>query len=227
MNKINLLRGLPLFSNLGKKEIQEISRFAYEKKFRKGNIVFSQGEQGSTLFIIIKGRVKVSLIGENGKEFVLAVLRKGDFLGEMSIIEDEVRSATVTTIEPTVFLTIEKENFLNFLIKNPNASLGVLRELSKRLRSADEKIGELAFQDVYARVVSYLNALAKATGVKEKDEIFIADLPTKREIAEFIGSTRESVSRVLNDLNRKGYISLFRKSVLLRRKLKINEIERD
>ncbi len=223
---MNFLRGLPLFSNLDEKELIEISQFAYEKKVRKGNVLFTQGEQGSTLYLIVKGRVKVVLIGENGKELVLAILKKGDFLGEMSIIEDEVRSATVIAIEPSVFLTIEKENFMNFLMRNHRATLGVLRELSRRLRSADEKIGELAFQDVYGRVVSYLNALAKATGVKEREGIFINELPAKREIAEFIGSTRESVSRVLNDLNKKGYISLYRRSVVIRKKLNIDEIER-
>ncbi len=224
MNKLNFLKGLPLFSNLEDKELTEISKFTHEKKLKKGNIVFSQGEQGSSLYLIIKGRVKIVLIGESGKELVLAILKKGDFLGEMSIIEDEVRSATVIALESTVLLTIEKENFLNFLIKNPKAMLGVLRELSKRLRNADEKIGELAFQTVYERVISYLNALAKTRGVKEKEGIFISELPTKREIADFIGSTRESVSRVLNDLHRKGFISLYRKSVIIKKKLSLDRL---
>jgi CRP-like cAMP-binding protein len=103
-------------------------------------------------------------------------------------------------------------------MKNPKAMLGVLKELSKRLRIADEKIGELAFQNVYERVINYLNTLAKTKGVKEKEGIFINDLPTKKEIADFIGSTRETVSRVLNDLQRKGFISLYRKSVIIKKK---------
>jgi len=224
MNKLNFLRGLPLFSNLEDKELREISRFTYEKRVEKGNVLFYQGEQGSTLYLIIKGKVKVVLIGESGKELVLAILKKGDFLGEMSIIEDEVRSATAIALEPTLFLTIDKENFLSFLTKNPKAMLGVLKELSKRLRNADEKIGELAFQNVYERVISYLNALAKTRGVKEKEGMFISELPTKREIADFIGSTRESVSRVLNDLHRKGLISLYRKSVIIKKKLSIDKL---
>jgi len=224
MNKLNFLRGLPLFSNLEDKELREISRFTYEKRVEKGNVLFYQGEQGSTLYLIIKGKVKVVLIGDSGKELVLAILKKGDFLGEMSIIEDEVRSATAIALEPTVFLTIDKENFLSFLTKNPKAMLGVLKELSKRLRNADEKIGELAFQNVYERVISYLNALAKTRGVKEKEGMFISELPTKREIADFIGSTRESVSRVLNDLHRKGLISLYRKSVIIKKKLSIDKL---
>lgn len=222
MNKLVFLKGLPLFSNLDNKDLLEISKFTYEKKVKKGNIIFSQGDPGYTLYLIVKGRVKVVLIGESGKELVLAVLKRGDFLGEMSIIEDEVRSATAIALEPTVLLTIEKENFLNFLIKNSKAMLGVLKELSKRLRNADEKIGELAFQNVYERVISYLKALAKTRGVKEKEGIFISELPTKREIADFIGSTRESVSRVLNDLHRKGFISLYRKSVIIKKKLSLD-----
>jgi CRP-like cAMP-binding protein len=219
MNKLNFLKSLPLFSKLNDKEIMEISKFAYEKKIQKGSILFSHGEKGSSLYLILKGRVKIVLIDDSGKELVLAILKKGDFLGEMSIIEDEVRSATAIALEPTVLLTIEKENFLNFLMKNPKAMLGVLKELSKRLRIADEKIGELAFQNVYERVINYLNALAKTKGVKEKEGIFINDLPTKKEIADFIGSTRETVSRVLNDLQRKGFISLYRKSVIIKKKL--------
>lgn len=224
MNKLFFLRALPLFSNLDDKKLREISKFTYEKKVKKGNVIFSHGEQGSTLYLIIKGRVKVVLIGESGKEIVLAVLKKGDFLGEMSIIEDEVRSATAIALEPTVFLTIDKENFLNFLMKDSRAMLGVLKELSKRLRNADEKIGELAFQNVYERVISYLNTLAKTMGVKGKEGIFVSELPTKREIADCIGSTRESVSRVLNDLNRRGLISLYRKSVVIKKKLSIKEL---
>ena len=218
MNKLNFLKSLPLFSKLNDKEIMEISKFAYEKKIQKGSILFSHGEKGSSLYLILKGRVKIVLIDDSGKELVLAILKKGDFLGEMSIIEDEVRSATAIALEPTVLLTIEKENFLNFLMKNPKAMLGVLKELSKRLRIADEKIGELAFQNVYERVINYLNTLAKTKGVKEKEGIFINDLPTKKEIADFIGSTRETVSRVLNDLQRKGFISLYRKSVIIKKK---------
>lgn len=222
MDKLVFLKGLPLFSSFQEKELVEISRFTYEKKVNKGTVIFHQGEKGSTLYLIVKGRVKVVLTGESGKELVLAILKKGDFLGEMSIIEDEVRSATAVAIEPTTLLTLEKENFINFLMNNPKTMLGVLRELSKRLRIADEKIGALAFQNVYERVISYLNALAKTQGVKEKDGIFINELPTKREIADFIGSTRESVSRVLNDLHRKGYISLFRKSMIIKKKLSID-----
>lgn len=224
MNKLFFLRGLPLFSNLDDKKLREISKFTYEKKVKKGNVIFFQGEQGSTLYLIIKGRVKVVLIGESGKELVLAILKKGDFLGEMSIIEDEVRSATAIALESTVLLAIDKENFLNFLMKDPRAMLGVLKELSKRLRNADEKIGELAFQNVYERVISYLNTLVKTRGVKGKEGIFVSELPTKREIADCIGSTRESVSRVLNDLNRRGLISLYRKSLVIKKKLSIKEL---
>lgn len=224
MNKLFFLRGLPLFSNLDDKKLREISKFTYEKKVKKGNVIFFQGEQGSTLYLIIKGRVKVVLIGESGKELVLAILKEGDFLGEMSIIEDEVRSATAIALESTVLLAIDKENFLNFLMKDPRAMLGVLKELSKRLRNADEKIGELAFQNVYERVISYLNTLVKTRGVKGKKGIFVSELPTKREIADCIGSTRESVSRVLNDLNRRGLISLYRKSLVIKKNLSIKEL---
>jgi CRP-like cAMP-binding protein len=154
------------------------------------------------------GQVKVVLIGEDGREVILSVLAQGDFFGEMSLIDDEPRSAHVIAMEDAQLLVLRREDFQRALEEYPRIALGLLRALSRRLRRADDKIGALVLLDVLGRVARVLLELADESG---------GDLITKRvthhTLAQMIGSSRETVSRTIRELADRGLIEVSRKGI--------------
>ena len=183
--------------------------------FPKDALIVGQDDQGDSLYIIEKGRVKVVLYGESGREVILAIFRDGDFFGEMSLLDGEPRSANVMALEPTVALVLSRENFERHLAEHPGTALRVLAEMSIRLRQADGVIGNLALLDVYGRVARILNNLAQKEGETQDEGILIRERPTQQELASMIGTSRETVSRVLSEFQRRGFLSSQGKSVLL------------
>ena len=155
------------------------------------------------------------LLSEGGKEIILSILGDGDFFGEMSLLDGEPRSATVIAMKDSTMLVIQRNDFLKQLKQNPTIATGVLSEMSRRIRRADQRIGNLILLDVFGRVARFLLDLAKREGVRYDDGILIERRPTQQDIASMIGASRETVSRVLNELNRRGLISISGKSVMI------------
>jgi len=162
--------------------------------------------------------VKVVLYGESGREIILSLFREpGDFFGEMSLLDDQPRSATVIALERSTLLTLSRASFRAHLEAQPRTALEVLAELSRRLRRADEVIGNLALLDVYGRVARWLRDVAESDGEESAEGVVIRQRPTHQEIAGLIGTSRETVSRALSELARRGHIDMSGKRLLLRR----------
>jgi CRP/FNR family cyclic AMP-dependent transcriptional regulator len=151
---------------------------------------------------VLSGRLKVMMSDAEGKEVILSILGPGEFFGEMGLIDDEPRSATVVTIEPCELLSIAKREFKKSLAENFDMSMAVMRGLVRRLREADRKIGSLALLDVYGRVARLLLDMAENV---DGEKVVTKRLP-KQDIAKMIGASREMVSRVMKDLQTGGYI---------------------
>ena len=221
LKDIELLKKVPLFSGLSQREITLIGDIVRRKNLPKNNMILQKGDEAEALYIITSGRVNVTLISEAGKEIILATLKDGDFFGEMSLLDNEPRSANVITIEDTNLLVIYRDDF-NYIIKNdPGVSLNLLNYLSRRLRIADKKIGSLALLDVCGRIANLFLDMSKE---EERDISLIEKLP-HLQIAKMIGSTREVVSRALKCLKDSGYIKEVGKKIALNKdlKLKIDE----
>lgn len=213
-----LLRGVSIFSDLEPTAVAALERLAEVRDFSSGAVIASQDEPGDALFVLVRGRVKVVLYGESGREMILSVFKSpGDFFGEMSLLDDEPRSATLVAAEPARLLVLSRRDFQAHIQAHPRTALRVLRELSQRLRRADEVIGNLALLDVFGRLAGKLRELAEAEGEPCEGGVVVRERPTQAEIAAMIGTSRETVSRVLSELVKRGHIEMTGKKLLLRR----------
>jgi CRP/FNR family transcriptional regulator, cyclic AMP receptor protein len=204
---IDNIKTVNLFSSLKINEIEAISRITALKRYSKGYVVFQEGETGDALYIIVNGKVKVSIYGEDGREYILDIIGKDGFFGELSLIDELPRSANIMTTEDSTFLVIKRVEFSKLLVENPVITISILKTLSKRLRAADERIRGLAFLSVEGRILKYLLDIGEKTGVKIKNYLIIENGPSQIEIANSCGCTRETVSRMIKNLVEKGIIN--------------------
>ncbi len=213
-----LLRSVAIFSDLDAAEIGALERLADVREYEEGALVVSQEDAGDALFVVVRGKLKVVLYGESGREIILSIFKSpGDFFGEMSLLDDEPRSANVIAAEPSRLLILSRSDFRAHLGSHPRTALRVLTELSRRLRRADEVIGNLALLDVYGRLAGKLRELAASDGEETDEGVVVRQRPTQAEIAATIGTSRETVSRALSELSRRGYIAMKGKRLLIRR----------
>ena len=211
-----LLKRVSIFADLDEQGLDGLERLLVPHTYAKDALVVSHEEPGDALYIIASGRAKAVLLGESGREIILYLFRPGDFFGEMSLLDNEPRSATVQACEETTVLVLKREAFHRHIREYPQTALSILKEMSGRLRRADEIIGSLALLDVYGRVARMLRELADKDGVEHEEGIFIKERPTQQDIAAMIGTSRETVSRALNDFAKRGFVEMNGKSILLR-----------
>lgn len=204
MRVVDTLRRVPLFAQLGDDELARVAATVRERPYPRNSVIVFEDDPGDALFVVAGGQVKVVLIGEDGREVILAVLGPGDFFGELALIDDEPRSAHVMAMEDARLLVLRRDDFQRELEAHPRIALGLLRALSRRLRRADDKIGALVMLDVYARVARVLSELT--------DDGLVAGV-TQATMAQMIGSSRETVSRTLRELTDRGLISLSDKGI--------------
>lgn len=206
-----ILRKVPLFAELSEAELARLADATRERSYPKNSVILFEDDPGDALYVVVTGLVKVVLIGEDGREVILSVLKEGDFFGEMALIDDEPRSAHVIAMEDANLLVLRREDFHQRLRETPTIGLGLLRTLSRRLREADEKIGGLVLLDVNGRVAKLLLRLAD-----EQDGVHITRRITHHTIAQMVGSSRETVSRTIRDLADRGLIEVSRKAIAIR-----------
>lgn len=210
------LKRVPLFSGLTDSQIERLAAGSVRRNFPKGRTIVAEGEPSQSLYILLSGRAKVQRSDTEGKEVILSVLGSGECFGEMSLIDEAPRSASVITLESSDFMSIAKESFKAVLMTSPEISLRIMKGLVKRLREADKKIETLALLDVYGRVARVLLDFSEPVG---NDRIVKNKLP-RQEIAKMIGASREMVSRVMKGLETEGYIAAMPEGkIMLREKL--------
>lgn len=207
MDRVALLKGIPIFSKLDEESLKKIDSISIEKHYRKGDIIILQDSKVEGLYIIREGRVKISRISEDGKIKVLAILSSGDIMGEMSILDEELASATAEAIEDSRLVFIKREDFQSILVRYPMITLGIAQILAKRLRLADREIEELAFYSVKSRVIKTLMELADRYGEKTNSGIRLSLKLTHQELADMVGTSRETVSRVISVLEKRQLIT--------------------
>ncbi len=196
------LRRVPLFSGLTEPQLEALAAGSARRSYPKGRTIVSEGEPSQSMYILLAGRAKVQRSDSEGKEVILAVLGSGEFFGEMSLIDDAPRSASVITLEPCEFMAVSKDAFKALLAQSPEVSMNVMRGLVRRLREADKKIETLALLDVYGRVARVLLDFSEDVG----GERIVKNKLPRQEIAKMIGASREMVSRVMKGLELDGYI---------------------
>lgn len=209
------LRNVSLFATLNEKDMEVISKIIFINTYAKGEVVFQEGEKGDSLYIILKGQVKVCLYDEDGREYILAAIGKDGFFGELALIDELPRSANAITLEDSELLIIRRHDFTRLLMENPMITIAILKVLSRRLRETDERIRWLAFLSVEGRILKYLLGIGEKEGVKVKDYIIIEKGPTQIDIASSCGCSRETVSRMIKSLVKKGILSVRKRQYTL------------
>ena len=212
---VEILRKIPLFATLKSEELEAISKVSVDKKFSKDQIILLESEDGDTLFIIIEGKVKVTAFSENGKEVILSILYERDFFGDMSLLDGKPRSASVVAIEDSSVKMIRRPDFIRLLENHPNIALKLLEAMTLRLRKADERIESLALLDVTGRLAGILLQLAEDKSEITEDGTVIKSRPTHQELANMAGTTRETVTRILKQLENKKYIEMNGKDITI------------
>jgi CRP/FNR family cyclic AMP-dependent transcriptional regulator len=205
-----VLRQVPLFAAFPETDLERLALLLRERRFARGAVILMQGDPGDALFLVADGQVKVVLIGEDGREVILSVLGPGSFFGEMALLDGEPRSAHVIAMEDAVLLQLRREDFQAQLRASPDMALGLLRELSLRLRRADDTIGSLALRDVNGRIAHLLLQFAAEEGGSR-----ITRRLTHATIAQMVGASRETASRTLSALAAAGVIRINRREIVI------------
>ena len=204
LSNLDLIRRVPLFSLLTNDQAQGIADSVVKRRFRRGEIVVEHGKKSNALFILLTGRARVLTADSRGREVILAVLQPGDYVGEMSLIDNEPHSATVRAEVQTDMLILGRAEFARCLPENSSLSYAIMRGLVYRLRAADRQIESLALLDVYGRVARMLLELA----TEHEGKLMILEPLTQQDMASRVGCSREMISRILKDLRAGGYVKM-------------------
>jgi CRP/FNR family cyclic AMP-dependent transcriptional regulator len=193
-----------LFDSLGEKQLEILLRSGQRKVYEKNTLIIEEGEKSNCAYIINSGKVKIFLSDENGKRIVLNVLHEKGFFGEMSLIDQEERSAAAMAMEETELTVISQKSFRESIQAHPEIAEWIMRGLVARLRDADKKISSLALQDVQERVASMLYEMARNIN----GQLVIEEKPTHQHIANTVGSSREMITRILKHMGADGRIRI-------------------
>lgn len=220
MNLEEFLKQVPLFQSLLPEDMKILSALIRIQFVKKGGALFHQGTEGTALYIIKKGSIKIVLPSSRGDEVILAIFSEGDFFGEMALLDGMLRSADAVALEPCELLVLSRADFLAFLKNNENAIQHILCSLSMRLRKTDDLLEDTCVLNISARFAKKLVKLAETYG-RRKENFILIDLDlTQNDFAGMIGATRESINKELRLLREKGLVST------IERKIRIYNLER-
>src|SRR6266513_655956 len=205
------LRRLPLFSRLPESELAEIADRVRTKSFKRGEMIFRKDDPGTHLYMVLDGGVKIALPGEFGQEALVAIMRPGEFFGELALFDRSPRSASATALEDTRAALLAGDDFLAYLESHPASFRVVLETLARTIRRLSDRVEDLIFLDVPSRVAKYLLDLVRSSG-GDWNELTL----TQDELGGFIGASRVSVNRVLGDLERREIISIRRRRIAIK-----------
>ncbi len=197
-----LLRALPIFEMLDDESLKPLTRVAMLRHIPRHTVVLHAGDSTDNIYFVLSGALKVQVSDEEGREVILSMLGPGELFGEMGVLDDHPRSATVLAVESSELVVIGQADFKQCLVENPDVSLFIMRNLTKRLRLADRAIESLALLDVYGRVARLLLEAAETVDGRK----VVTQKLTKQDIAKMIGASREMVSRVMRDLVAQGHV---------------------
>jgi CRP/FNR family transcriptional regulator/CRP/FNR family cyclic AMP-dependent transcriptional regulator len=200
---VDTLRAIPLFSNVTDDDLEQVASHLIERRFPRNTTIVEEGLAGDYMYVIREGRVKVTKLSEDGREKILEFLDAGSFFGEMALLDRAPRIASVKTLKPVKLLALSRTDFLNLLRKSPDLALAVIQELCKRLRTVDDQASALSFQRVKDRTKGLLQRLARDP---HEEGGRVTPGLTHQQMADMIGTSRETVTRVVKELKQEGWL---------------------
>lgn len=212
-----LLAKTELFGELDQDTVARLAERAVERRFRKGQLIFHQGDAGEALFVITEGTVKVFVTSEEGDEMLLVTLGPPEIFGELALLDGGLRSASAEALEDTSLLVVTRPTFLEVLRSSPSLTEALLRTLGGLVRRLTEQTADLVFLDLYGRVAKLLVTFAQAHGETQGDEIVLDLQLTQTDIASMVGGSRQSVNQILRAFERRGYLEMHGRRIVLKR----------
>ena len=201
---LDIARGIPLFAGVEDADLEQIASHLIERRYPRDTTIVEEGLPGDYMYIIREGRVKVTKLSDDGREKILEFLEEGAFVGEMALFERAPRSASVKTLTPVRLLALSRTDFIGTLRKSPDLAMSVIQELSRRLRTINEQASALSFQRVKDRTKGLLERLARDP--HEDGRRHRTPSLTHQQIADMIGTSRETVTRVVKELKTDGWL---------------------
>ncbi len=202
----HVFKKVPLFTELNEDEISAVISIATTHNVGKNNVIVQAGDDGNSMFILLHGSVKISYYAPDGREVILSLLEEGAFFGEMSLLDKQPRSATVTTLETAKIAQIRRRDFEHLLLKSPELSLKLLSEVVSRLRRTSLILERISTMDVPHRLYSYLQDYCERFG-KPSSAGTLIRLPTHQLIADQLSTSRETISRAISSLKKEAIIT--------------------
>jgi CRP-like cAMP-binding protein len=202
----DVLRQAPLFSALDDEAATALRASMADPRLRRGEVLFHEGDEGDKLYIVTDGKVKLGRTSSDGRENLLAILGPGQMFGELSLFDPGPRSATVTAVTDTTFMSLSHEDLLRWLEGRPAVARGLLAQIAARLRKANDVNADLVFSDVPGRVAKALLDLADRFGRTADDGVHVHHDLTQEELAQLVGASRETVNKALADFASRGWV---------------------
>jgi CRP/FNR family cyclic AMP-dependent transcriptional regulator len=210
-----IFENVPLFAGLGDRELDVLQQHAKLRTYPRNIVVINEGDEASTLYMILSGQVKVFLSNEEGKEIIVNMQGPGEHFGELALVDSAPRSASVMTVKQSRLASISKPDFRKVLAEHPDIAFRLIKNLAGRVRVLSENIRNLALLDVYGRVAKTLLSLAR----EHNGKLVIEERLTQQDIANRVGASREMVARIMKDLVNGQYITVDKKRIQINEKL--------
>ncbi len=223
-SKLWYLENFNIFSGLNKQSMETLSKITTMESFKKNQPIYFAQEPSNSIFLLKKGRVKLTRTSPEGKEMIIALVNPGEVFGEMSLIDEEQRTDFAFALDECLICAISKGDFKDFVEENPVLNLKITKLIGFKLRRYSERIEDLVFKDAEQRVVSFLLNLARDNGKKIGDEIFIKPFLTHQDIAELTACSRQTVNSVLAKLREQKVINFDRRKLIIYKEEELKKI---
>jgi len=206
---VSFLRGVELLHGLTNSDLTKVGNVCQLLRFRRAERIFTESQPGACLYVLMSGRIKIFGTSSQGRSKTFAYLEPGDFFGEMSLIDESVRSASASALEDSVLIMLKAEDYRKLMLGRPQIALAVLKTMSGRLRRANKEVEALSFNNVLGRIAQILLDLSERYGKKTEEGVRIDMSISHKELAEMAGTAREVISRVISRFRRIGCVTIF------------------
>ena len=214
-SKLWYLKQVKLFSDLSDVAMDEMNKMTRMEAFKKKQPIYLPGDPGDFVYLLKSGRVKISKIGDDGKELTLAILEPGEIFGEIDVLEETTRDTVAEVLDDAHICLIRREDFERFLKSQPQCSFKLTKLIGFRLKQIESRIEDLVFRDAPARLAHLLLSLASSFGTEDPDDHAIKTKVTHQELANLIGTTRETVSLTLGQFRQAGLITMEKRQITI------------
>ncbi|WP_031515015.1 Crp/Fnr family transcriptional regulator [Desulfofalx alkaliphila] len=221
---IQYLKKCSLFAQLNDAQLAEMAKLVKDKKYDKGQFIFFEEEPGEALFILKSGLIKLTKQTEDGREHILHFVHPGEVFAEVVIFDGGDYPATAEVQQPSIVGSILNKDMEQLVQNNPSIALSMLRIMSRRLRIAQYKAMNLALNDVRRRLIFMLLELATEHGVQRKEGLVLSLPLTNQELANMVGTSRESVNRIINDLRKTMALEVTRQEIIIKDRKKLRSL---